>query len=91
MEAFILDIALKISFGRFGRLPRSDFFIIDEGVSVIDQEKIINLSNLFEFLLSFNERVYIMSHLPIVKDFVQNRIEIDKEEKTGKSFLKIFY
>lgn len=91
MEAFIIDVALKISFGRFGKLPRSDFFIIDEGVSVIDQEKIINLSNLFDFLLSFNERVYIMSHLPIVKDFVQNRIEIDKDEKSGKSSLQIFF
>jgi hypothetical protein len=91
MEAFIIDVALKISFGRFGKLPRSDFFIIDEGVSVIDQEKIINLSNLFDFLLSFNERVYIMSHLPIVKDFVQNRIEIEKDEKSGKSSLQIFF
>lgn len=88
MEAFILDIALKIVFRRFGKLPRSDFFFIDEGISVMDQDMTLNLNHLFEFLLTFNERVYIISHLPVVKDFVQNRIEIEKEER---SMLRIYY
>jgi DNA repair exonuclease SbcCD ATPase subunit len=91
MEAFIIDVALKITFGRFGKLPRSDFFIIDEGVSVLDQERIASIRNIFEFMLSFNERVYVMSHLPVIKDFVSNRIEIEKNETTQKSKINIFY
>ena len=91
MEAFIIDVALKITFGRFGKLPRSDFFIIDEGVSVLDQERIASIRNIFEFMLSFNERVYVMSHLPVIKDFVSNRIEIEKNEATQKSKINIFY
>lgn len=80
MEAFIVDMAIKICFGRIGKMPRSEFFMIDEGISVLDQERIASLNQIFDFLLSFNHNVFVMSHLPTVKDFVHHRIEIVKED-----------
>lgn len=88
MEAFIIDIALKISFGRFGRLPRSNFFIIDEGVSVLDQDRIAGVRTIFEFMLTFNEKIFVISHLPVIKDFVNHRIEIVKRD--NKSHLSFY-
>jgi hypothetical protein len=90
MEAFIVDVALKMTFGKFGDLPRSDFFFVDEGVSVLDQDKIASIGTVFDCMLAFNDRVFVMSHLPVIKDFVTNRIEIRKDENTMKSFLNIF-
>lgn len=88
MEAFIIDMALKISFGRFGRLPRSNFFIIDEGVSVLDQDRIAGIRTIFDFMLTFNEKIFVISHLPVIKDFVNHRIEIVK--KDNKSHLSFY-
>jgi len=90
MEAFIVDVALKVTFARFGKLSRSNFFIIDEGVSVLDQERVANIKNLFDFILGFTNHVFIMSHLPLVKDFVAHRIEITKEEESQKSHLQVY-
>lgn len=87
MEAFIVDIALKLTFSRYGRIPRSNFFIIDEGVSVLDQDRLGSISALFSFLCTCVPHVLVMSHLPPIKDFVDNRIEIQKDADTQKSHL----
>lgn len=84
MEAFIVDMAMKICVGRVGKMPRSGIFIIDEGISVLDQERIAGLNQIFDFLLSFNRNVFIMSHLPTVKDFVNRRIDIVKAESYSR-------
>ena len=85
MESFIIDLTLKITFSKFGNLPRSNFFIIDEGISVLDQEKIYNISSLFDFLLNRTPNLFLISHIPQIKDFVTKEMIIEK--KNNKSFL----
>ena len=80
MESFIVDLSLKLVFSKFSRLPRSNFIIIDEGISVFDQERISNISVLFNFLSSITDHVFLISHLPTIKDFVAQSIEIVKDE-----------
>jgi len=80
MESFIVDLSLKTIFSKFSRLPKSNFFVIDEGISVLDQERISNIGSLFNFLTSVSEQVFLISHLPTVKDFVSQSIEITKNQ-----------
>ena len=85
MESFIIDLVLKITFSKFGNLPRCNFFIIDEGISVLDQEKIYNISSLFDFLLNMTPNLLLISHIPQIKDFVTKEMIIEK--KNNKSFI----
>lgn len=85
MESFIIDLSLKLGFSKFANLPRSNFFIIDEGISVMDQERISNISHLFDFLANITDHVLLISHLPTIKDFVHQSIDIVKEEGSDRS------
>jgi DNA repair exonuclease SbcCD ATPase subunit len=89
MESFIIDLSLKLGFSKFANLPRSNFFIIDEGISVMDQERIGNISYLFDFLSQITDHVFLISHLPTIKDFVHQSIEIMKDPNTQKSRLVV--
>jgi DNA repair exonuclease SbcCD ATPase subunit len=89
MESFIIDLSLKLGFSKFANLPRSNFFIIDEGISVMDQERIGNISHLFDFLSHITDHVFLISHLPAIKDFVQQSIEILKDPTSQKSRLLV--
>jgi len=90
MEAFMVDLSLKMVFSKFSRQPKSNFFIIDEGISVFDQERISNIGVLFNFLTSISEQVFLISHLPTIKDFVTQSIEIMKDSK-GYSQVHCFF
>jgi len=81
MESFILDLSLKFIFSKYAQIPRSNFFIIDEGVSVFDQEKMSHIQQLFNFLSSIVEHVFLISHLPTIQDHVDQHISIQKVNK----------
>jgi DNA repair exonuclease SbcCD ATPase subunit len=89
MESFIIDLSLKLGFSKFANLPRSNLFIIDEGISVLDQERISNISHLFDFLSNITDHVLLISHLPAIKDFVHQSIEVVKDPATQKSRLLV--
>ena len=86
MESFIVDLSLKLVFSKFSKQPRSNFFIIDEGISVFDQERISNIGLLFNFLSSISEHIFLISHLPTIKDYVTQSIDVFKDENS-KSYL----
>lgn len=88
MESFIIDLALKLTFTKFGTLPSSNFFIIDEGISVLDQQRQHNITFLFDFLSTITNNVLLISHIPQIRDFVNKSIHIEKHD--GKSFVKFF-
>lgn len=88
MESFIIDLALKLTFTKFGVLPSSNFFIIDEGISVLDQQRQHNIVFLFDFLSSITDNVLLISHIPQIRDFVNKSIHIQKTN--DKSHVKFF-
>lgn len=88
MESFIIDLSLKLTFTKFGILPSSNFFIIDEGISVLDQQRQHNITFLFDFLSTITNNVLLISHIPQIRDFVNKSIHIQKNN--GKSFVKFF-
>ena len=81
MESFIVDLAIKLCFSKFSVLPRSNFFLIDEQVSVLDKERLANVSNLLDLLSNITSNVLLISHLPQINDFVTTSINIVKNSK----------
>ncbi len=87
MEAFILDICLKFCLSYFYIRPKSNIFIIDEKVSVLDKQKLSNITSLFEFLKTTSTNILIISHIEIIKDYVDTSMEIKKiNEKSHLTF-----
>ena len=89
MEAFMVDLCVKFVCSKYGRIPSSNIFMIDEGISVLDQERIQNIQDLFQFLTSIVPHVFIISHLPFISDFVSQSILIQKKEDGSSLSLKV--
>ena len=84
MESFIVDLAIKLSFAKFSVMPRSNFFLIDEHVSVLDKERLSSVNDLLDLLSNITRNVLLISHLPQINDFVSKPIYILKGEKGSK-------
>ena len=87
MEGFIMDLAFKIVLSQIAILPKSDFLIIDEGISAFDKEHLGQIESLFEFIKQFS-KVLLISHIEGIKDYVPYQIEINKNNK-GQSFIYV--
>ena len=80
METFILDIAFKIVLSRISEISEGNLIIIDEGISALDKEHISNIEELFVFLNKYYEKIFLMSHIEEIKDKVNNKIYIKKND-----------
>jgi DNA repair exonuclease SbcCD ATPase subunit len=75
-EQFILDIAIKACFNRYGAIYRSEFFAIDEGLDVIDRENICKLDMLFNTMKSIYKNIIIITHRDGIDQYCNNYLEI---------------
>jgi DNA repair exonuclease SbcCD ATPase subunit len=75
-ETFIFDIGFKIMLSKIGELPRSNFLFIDEGISVFDVNNLNSIGDLFNYLNSNYNHVFLMSHIEQVKDMVNKVIYV---------------
>lgn len=87
MERFTLSLAIRVALINISNLPKPNFLIIDEGFSVLDSENISAMSILFSYLKSQFEFVIIISHNEILRDMVDNQLEVKKEN----GFSKVIY
>jgi len=75
-ETFIMDIGFKIMLAKIGKMTKSNMLFIDEGISVFDIENMNGIRELFEYLTQNYERVFIMSHIELIKDMVHKVINV---------------
>jgi DNA repair exonuclease SbcCD ATPase subunit len=87
MESFMLDIAIKIVFSKYNRVARPTLFILDENISVLDEDRLRSIDTLFEFLRKFFSDILIISHQPFLLDIVDDSILIRKDAN-GYSFIQ---
>ena len=87
MERFIAGLAIRVSLINISNLPRPTFLVIDEGFSSLDQENFSNLPGMFDYLKTQFDFVLTMSHLDIMRDFVDISLDLKKED----DFSKIIY
>jgi DNA repair exonuclease SbcCD ATPase subunit len=87
MERLISSIAMRVALINVSSLPRSNFLVIDEGWGSLDGDNISSVFNLFTYLKGQFEFVMVISHLDVMRDMVDEIIEIQKDG----SFSKIKY
>ena len=84
MEWFMVDVAIKIVLGKMARVPRSGLMFIDEGISVMDQDRMARIGELFDFLRDHFRYTFVISHIDTVEDHVDMRLYITKEGQFSK-------
>jgi DNA repair exonuclease SbcCD ATPase subunit len=87
MERFISSIAMRVALINVSSLPRSNFLAIDEGWGSLDGDNISSVFNLFTYLKGQFEFILVISHLDIMRDMVDEIIEI----QSNAGFSKIKY
>ena len=68
MEEFMLDVIFRVAMSDLTKIPRSRNLFIDEQISVLDRDHIINIKDTFAMLQPFYDHVLIITH---VEDAVQ--------------------
>ena len=56
-------------------------FIVDEGFGKLDPQNLEAISMMFDYLKSVFDHVIVISHLDIMKDLVDNIIEITPDDE----------
>jgi len=77
MEKFLSSLAIRVALTKVSCLPRPNFLIIDEGFGNLDSENLQSLESLFEYLKTEYDFVMVVSHIDMMKDMVDELIEID--------------
>jgi DNA repair exonuclease SbcCD ATPase subunit len=85
MERFISSLAIRVALMNASNLPKSNFLIIDEGLGTLDAENMTSMHTLFGILKAQFDFLIVISHLDVVRDMVDNLIEIKRED--GFSFI----
>lgn len=84
METFITEIAFKIVLSKIMEMNRGNIIIIDEGISALDKDQLGKIDELLNFINGHYEYIMLMSHIEEMKDKVNNKIYIKKENGLSK-------
>jgi len=86
LEKFVSSLAIRVALINISNLPRPNFIVIDEGFGCADADNLSSMSTLFAFLKTNFDFVWIISHLDSMKDMVDSRVEIRKENGFSKVY-----
>ena len=78
MEKFISSLAIRVALINISSLPRPTFLAIDEGFGNLDTNNINSIAMLFDYLKSEFDFILIISHIDIMKDMVDDLVEINR-------------
>lgn len=81
-EKMISSIAIRVALLRITNLPKTNMFIIDEGFGSLDVKNVDSINKMFDYLRSVFEHVIIISHIDVMKDLVDNNIEISSDDES---------
>ena len=84
MEKMVSSMALRVALSNLSALNKSDMFIVDEGFGSLDPQNIEAVTNLLHRLKNYYRLIIIISHVDVVKDSVDEIIEITKSGKDSK-------
>jgi DNA repair exonuclease SbcCD ATPase subunit len=90
MENFIMDICFRVALGQLSFSPRSNLFIIDEGVSVLDKSHLASLDTFLNFLRQVYDHTILISHIEGIGDYTENHMTVVTGED-GCSTLVVNY
>lgn len=80
-EKFLASVALRAALLSISNLPRSNMFIIDEGFGKLDPQNLESIQRMFDYLKSVFDHVIVISHTDVMKDLVDNIIDIVPDDE----------
>ena len=84
MEKFLSGLALRVALINVSNLPKCNTIFIDEGFGTLDAENLSSISSLFSILKGHFDFIIVISHLDSMRDMVNTRLEIVKENGFSK-------
>jgi DNA repair exonuclease SbcCD ATPase subunit/DNA repair exonuclease SbcCD nuclease subunit len=84
MEKMVSSMALRVALGNVSNLNKSDMFIVDEGFGALDPQNLEAVTSLMKRLKAYYRLIMVISHVDVIKDSVDNIIDITKEGKESK-------
>jgi DNA repair exonuclease SbcCD ATPase subunit/DNA repair exonuclease SbcCD nuclease subunit len=87
-QKFMASIAMRVALLRISSLPRCTTFVVDEGFGKLDPSNIEGISRIFDILRTSFKHVLIVSHLDVLKDIVDDTIEISTDEQ-GRAHVEV--
>ena len=85
MEKMVSSMALRVALSNISALNKSDIFIVDEGFGSLDPQNIESVTNLLHRLKDYYRLIMIISHVDVIKDSVDDIIEITKVGKDSRT------
>jgi len=76
MERTLVSLALRVALRDISCIPMPDFFIIDEGFSMLDADNIMACKNLLNELKKMFRFVIVMTHNDAVKEMMDKTMEV---------------
>ncbi len=80
MERFIVSLAIRCALVEITSLPKPSFLAIDEGFGALDDDKIINIEHIFNYMRGKFDFVIAVSHVNSMRDMVDGLINININE-----------
>jgi len=80
-QKFIATVVIKDALHSISNLIKPSITVIDEGFGSLDDELVAGINNVLQYLKNKYKNVIILTHRDIVKDFVENIIEVQKTIK----------
>lgn len=78
-ELFITNIVFKLAIRSISKIPKGNFFIIDEGFGNMDDSNLSSVSeSLFQYLKLNFDYTLIISHIDTLRDYLDKEINITK-------------
>jgi exonuclease SbcC len=87
MEKFVSGLAIRVALINISNLPRPNIICIDEGFGCADSDHLGQMGALFNYLKHQFDFIWVISHLDQMRDMVDGRVEIKKEN----GFSKVVY
>ena len=84
MERFITGIAMRDALRNISNLPKSNFFMIDEGFSALDADNISSLPYVLDYMNSKYDFIFTISHIDQIRDFVNMTLNLHMEDGYSK-------
>lgn len=75
MEGVMAGLGMQCAINTLTTKPHANLFLMDESISALDKNHLQGLPQVFDFLEQQFEYVLVISHLPIVQDYVRSSMK----------------
>jgi DNA repair exonuclease SbcCD nuclease subunit/ABC-type Mn2+/Zn2+ transport system ATPase subunit/tetratricopeptide (TPR) repeat protein len=83
-EKTMAAMAIRLALLSVSSLPKSDFFVLDEPGTALDEENMEGFIRILELIKVYFKNVILISHLDSLKDCVDMQIVIDKKDSYAR-------